>query len=91
MTTVRDSTNRAIDVDKVRSDTPGVENRLHFNNAGAALQPKVVTDAAISHIELESKIGGYEAEEENHDKIEMVFSNLAKLLNCQSSPLYLPT
>ncbi len=82
-----DTMNNAIDVNKVRNDTPGVKNRLHFNNAGAALQPRVVTDAVISHIELESRIGGYEAEEENHDKIEMVYSNLAKLLNCQNSEI----
>jgi len=80
-------TDRTIDLNKVRNDTPGVSNRLHFNNAGAALQPKVVTDAVIGHIELESKIGGYEAEEQNHDKIEMVYGNLAKLLNCQSSEI----
>lgn len=83
----RDPTDNAIDVLTVRNDTPGVKNRLHFNNAGAALQPRVVSDAVIGHIELESKIGGYEAEEENHDKIEMVYSNLAKLLNCQSSEI----
>ncbi len=80
-------TARTIDLDQVRNDTPGVNNRLHFNNAGAALQPRAVTDAVIEHLELESEIGGYEAEARNHDKIEMVYDNLAKLLNCKNSEI----
>jgi cysteine desulfurase / selenocysteine lyase len=80
-------TERKIDLDKVRNDTPGVNSRIHFNNAGAALQPRVVTDSVIRHLELESEIGGYEAEAKNHDEIETVYSGLATLLNCQSSEI----
>jgi selenocysteine lyase/cysteine desulfurase len=49
------------DVARWRADTPGVLRRHHLNNAGAALQPRVVTDAVLSHVQLESEIGGYEA------------------------------
>ncbi len=73
----------SIDVEKVRAETPGIKNRIHFNNAGAALQPQRVVDAVISHIRLEAEIGGYEAEEANHDKIEQLYPRVAKLINCQ--------
>lgn len=46
---------------KWRADTPGCKHRIHLNNAGAALMPKPVIDAVQNHLELEAKIGGYEA------------------------------
>jgi hypothetical protein len=49
----------AIDVSLLKSDTPGVTNVLHFNNAGAALPPRL--DAVASQVAREAAIGGYEA------------------------------
>ena len=52
-----------LDIEKLRAETPGVEHRVHLNNAGAGLMPKPVLQAMTDHLELESLIGGYEAEE----------------------------
>jgi cysteine desulfurase / selenocysteine lyase len=71
------------DVSRARQDTPGCEQVLHFNNAGAALMPKQVLDAATGHLQLEAEIGGYEAAEFAHDKVERVYDAISQLIGCQ--------
>jgi cysteine desulfurase / selenocysteine lyase len=61
-----------IDIDVVRSDTPGCHHRLHFNNAGASLMPTPVAEAVASHLDLELRIGGYEAAERAAPELEAV-------------------
>ena len=72
----------SFDTARARSDTPGCENVLHFNNAGASLMPHPVLDAVKVHLDLEASIGGYEAAREAHDRIESVYGHLAELLRC---------
>ncbi len=70
-----------IDLSRARRDTPGCENVLHFNNAGAALMPQPVLDAAINHLKLEAMIGGYEAAARARDAVEHVYDVAAELVN----------
>lgn len=75
------------DVQRARSDTPGCEAVLHFNNAGAALPPTPVLDAVFTHLQREAEIGGYEAEAEAEEVIKRVYDSLAALLHCDRSEI----
>ena len=55
------------DLQRARLETPGCENVVHFDNAGAALMPQPVLDAIIAHTNMEAQIGGYEAAEVARD------------------------
>ncbi len=71
-----------IDLARARRETPGCEHVLHFNNAGAALMPAPVLDATRGHLELEARIGGYEAAAAAEQQLAGVYASLGWLLNC---------
>ena len=68
------------DIERARSDTPGVARVAHLNNAGAALPPSQVTDAVIAHLRRESEMGGYEAAEAAADQVEHTYGAIAQLV-----------
>lgn len=68
--------------DLLRQETPACRDLIHFNNAGAALQPRPVTDAVLHHLALEQRIGGYEAAEASADAAENFYHAFGRLLNC---------
>jgi len=70
-------------IERLRSETPGIQHRIHFNNAGAALMPQPVIDAFQQHLQLEIEIGGYEAEAAAHAAIEGFYEVMAQFLNAQ--------
>src|SRR2546423_61683 len=70
------------DLQRARQDTPGCHNVLHFNNAGSSLMPQPVLDATIGHLQLEAQIGGYEAAEQMHDRLEHTYDAVATLIGC---------
>ena len=72
----------SIDLAAVRADTPNCENLLHFNNAGASLTPQPVYDAVIAHLDLEQRIGAYEAEAAASETLEDFYDAMAEMLCC---------
>jgi selenocysteine lyase/cysteine desulfurase len=69
-----------LDLPSWRADTPGCEHRAHFNNAGAALMPNAVIAATHEHIDLEARIGGYEAAAARASAVAEVYQSLAMLV-----------
>lgn len=72
----------SFDIERARAQTPGCGERIHFNNCGAGLMPVPVIDALKAHIDLEARIGGYEAADAADDKVQNAYSALARMLNC---------
>jgi len=72
-----------LDIQQLRSDTPGCQQRIHLNNAGAALMPNPVVRAIQDHIVLESRIGGYEAADARQDAVQAAYRSVADLIGAQ--------
>src|SRR5690606_945830 len=70
----------AMDIDTLRADTPGCAQRIHLNNAGAALPPKPVIRGVQEHFALEFEIGGYEAADARADAIEEAYHAVGALV-----------
>jgi len=79
----------ALDLERLRADTPGAATRVHLNNAGAALMPTPVVDAMIAHLRREATIGGYEAAAEATDRLEGVYDSVARLVGAQRAEIAL--
>ncbi|MHA2251378.1 MAG: aminotransferase class V-fold PLP-dependent enzyme [Candidatus Kariarchaeaceae archaeon] len=71
------------DIQKARLDTPACKEIIHFNNAGASLMPEPVLNTVKDHLQLEARIGGYEAADEEKERINSVYDSLAHLINAQ--------
>ena len=69
-----------MNIQRLRSETPGCEERIHLNNAGSALMPAPVVRAIQDHITLESRIGGYEAADARRDAVQGAYQSVAELV-----------
>jgi len=72
----------ALDIDRIRADTPGCANVIHLNNCGAGLMPAPVLDAVTTHLHAEALGGGYEAAEAANAAVERSYDAIAGMLNC---------
>ncbi len=78
----------AIDLDRARRDTPGVQHVNHMNNAGAALMPEPVRRAVVDHLDREATIGGYEAADAAEEALERgVYRAIATLIGADPSEI----
>jgi cysteine desulfurase/selenocysteine lyase len=78
-----------IDIERVRADTPGCWDRIHFNNAGAALPPRQVTDSMVAYLRLEAETGGYEAAAREAEALERPYHAAAELVGARREEIAL--
>jgi selenocysteine lyase/cysteine desulfurase len=72
------------DLARWRAETPGCLRVVHLNNAGAALAPRPVRKAIDAHLDLEDRLGGYEAADICVEAIQTSYEAVARLLHTQS-------
>lgn len=80
-----------IDVAELRATTPGCASVAHLNNAGSALPSQATLDATVAHLQLEARIGGYEAADAAADALRATRTNAARLLNADPSEIAITT
>ena len=69
-----------LDIARLRAETPGTRTVNHLNNAGAGLMPDPVRETVCEHLDLEARIGGYEAEAARHSELESVYDSVGRLI-----------
>jgi selenocysteine lyase/cysteine desulfurase len=78
-----------MDIDALRAQTPGCANRVHLNNAGAALMSQPTLEAMAAHLRREAEIGGYEAADEAREAIAATYAAIAELVGGASDEIAL--
>jgi cysteine desulfurase/selenocysteine lyase len=71
-----------IDLERAQRETPGCQHVVHLNNAGASLMPDPVLRAVTDHLELEARIGGYEAAAHREEAWHHTYDAIATLIHC---------
>lgn len=57
---------------------------VHLNNAGAALMPVGVVGAITHYLNIETKFGGYEAQDGRRNAIEKAYKSVAQIIGAQA-------
>ena len=79
----------SLDIDRIRADTPGVNSVNHLLACGSALMPTPVVEAITSHIALEARIGGYEAQAQANNQLDGVYDSVAALIGARRQEIAL--
>ncbi|MCC8428965.1 aminotransferase class V-fold PLP-dependent enzyme [Reyranella aquatilis] len=73
----------ALDIDRIRDETPGCAHVLHLNAAGSSLPSRRTLDATIDHLRLEAEIGGYEAADRARPVLDGFYPSIATLIGAE--------
>ena len=76
-----------MDIQKLRTETPGTSYHIHLNNAGASLPPLSVTSAVLQYLNEEALHGGYETAAAKSDEINGFYSACAQMLHARANQI----
>ena len=68
----------SIDKQRVRADLLTAADYVHLNSAGASLMPRGVLDTQLEYLQLEARLGGYEAEWQRQADLDAVYDSVAR-------------
>ncbi|MEL6720780.1 MAG: aminotransferase class V-fold PLP-dependent enzyme [Bacteroidota bacterium] len=69
-----------LNIQQLRQETPACLDKIHFNNAGASLQPQIVVQSVLDYLQIEAQTGGYETAEWRAKDIQGFYLAVASLL-----------
>lgn len=78
-----------MDLDRIRSETPGCAEVAHFNNAGASLPPAVVVDTVVDYLQREARVGGYEMADQHEEELVGVYRSVAGVVGAHEDEIAL--
>jgi selenocysteine lyase/cysteine desulfurase len=81
--------NPAIDTAALRARTPGTGGAHHLNAAGAAIPTEQTVARIVEHLELEARIGGYEAAAQARPLLDAVYDSAAAMLGADPEEIAL--
>jgi selenocysteine lyase/cysteine desulfurase len=76
-----------MNIEYLRGATPGTNNVIHFNNAGASLMPKPVSEAVINYLQEETAYGGYETARKREKELNKVYEVIGNFINADAEEI----
>lgn len=76
-----------MNIEQIRAKTPGTQNVIHFNNAGASLMPQPVSEAVITYLQEETSRGGYETAHKRRNELKEVYTSVAGFINAEAEEI----
>jgi selenocysteine lyase/cysteine desulfurase len=77
------------EIQAFRTETAGTAERIHLNNAGAALPPDIVVKTMADFLREEALYGGYEVEARHRAWLDHTHTLIAQLINAQRDEIAL--
>jgi cysteine desulfurase/selenocysteine lyase len=75
------------EIQQIRTETKGISNKIHFNNAGCSMSPDVVVQTVINYLHEEAHFGGYETEAKYSKQLDEVYNSIARLINAKKEEI----
>lgn len=76
-----------LDLARVRADTPAASGQTFLSSAGASLMPTPVVRAMHDYLDLEARLGGYQAYEHEAQRLLKVYDSTARLINASADEI----